>query len=438
VSGGEATAGAEFGQLLRRCRRAAGLSQEELGLRAGVGVRTIGDLERGQRTRPYRQTVGALAEVLGLRGPQLDEFVRKSRAAGPGGLDPEVLDGHSSSNPAAPARETAGAGALEVPVPRELPAAVAAFTGRESELAALDSLLLAPLAGSPLTVLITAIGGTAGVGKTALAVQWAHRTAGSFPDGQLYVNLRGYDPGQPLSAGEALTAFLRRLGVPGRDIPPGEDERGARYRSLLAGRRMLIVLDNARDTSQVRPLLPGTPGSVVVVTSRDALTGLVARDGARRLDLDVLPPSEAVSLLRTLTGGRVDAEPEAAAALAAHCCGLPLAVRVAAELAVARPGAALASLAAELADQQQRLDLLDADGDATTAVRAVFSWSVRHLNPDTVRAFRLAGVHPRPRPRCLRRCRAHRHQPGACQALAGPADPSAPDPAHEPWPLRHA
>jgi tetratricopeptide (TPR) repeat protein/transcriptional regulator with XRE-family HTH domain len=398
VSGGEASAGAQFGQLLRRCRRAAGLSQEELGVRAGVGVRTIGDLERGQRTRPYRQTVGALAEVLGLRGPQLDEFVRKSRgiAAEPSGLDPEVLDGHSSLNRAEAPREAAGAGALEVPVPRELPAAVAAFTGRQSELAALDALLLTPLAGSPLTVLITAIGGTAGVGKTALAVQWAHRTAGSFPDGQLYVNLRGYDPGQPLSAGEALTAFLRRLGVPGRDIPPGEDERGARYRSLLAGRRMLIVLDNARDTSQVRPLLPGTPGSVVVVTSRDALTGLVARDGARRLDLDVLAPAEAVSLLRTLTGGRVDAEPEAAAALAAHCCGLPLAVRVAAELAVARPGASLASLAAELADQQQRLDLLDADGDATTAVRAVLSWSVRQLKSDTVRAFRLAGVHPGP------------------------------------------
>jgi transcriptional regulator with XRE-family HTH domain/tetratricopeptide (TPR) repeat protein len=399
VSGGEATAGVEFGQLLRRCRRGVGLSQEELGERAGLGVRTIGDLERGQRTRPYRQTVGALAEALGLRGPQREEFVRLSRpiGAGPLALDRVVIAGHSSLNRAQPQaqRETAGAGMPEVPVPRELPAAVAGFIGRNSELAALNSMLVRTLAGSPLTTLITAIGGIAGVGKTALAVHWAHQTAGSFPNGQLYVNLRGYDPGQPLSAGEALTAFLRTLGVPDRDIPPGEDERAARYRSLLAGRRMLIVLDNARDAGQVRPLLPGTPGCVAVVTSRDRLAGLVARDGARRLELDVLPLHDAVRLLRTLIGGRVDAEPAAAAVLAAHCCRLPLAVRMAAELAVGRPGASLASLAAELADQQ-RLDLLDAGGDPGTAVRAVFSWSVRHLGSDAVRAFRLVGVHPGP------------------------------------------
>ena len=371
----EATAGAEFGQLLRRYRRGVGLSQEELGERAGLCVRTIRDLERGQRTRPYRHTVDALAEALAVRGSQLDEFVRLSRPKGAAEADvPEAA----------------------VPVPRQLPAAVGGFTGRESELAELDSLLVAALDGSPLTMLITAIGGTAGVGKTALAVQWAHQIAGSFPDGQLYVNLRGYDPGQPLSAGDALVAFLRALGVPDRDIPPGATERAARYRSLLAGRRMLIVLDNADDADQVRPLLPGAPGCVAVVTSRDQLAGLVARDGARRLDLEVLPLSDAVKLLRTLIGGRVDAEPEAAAVLAAHCCRLPLALRVAAEMAVARPGASLASLADELADQQHRLDLLDAGGDSSTAVRAVFSWSVRHLNSDTARAFRLAGVHPGP------------------------------------------
>ncbi len=244
--------------------------------------------------------------------------------------------------------------------------------------------------------MISAIAGTAGVGKTALAVQWAHQVAERFPDGQLYANLRGYDPGQPVRAGDALGRFLRALGVPGPDVPADDEERAACYRSLLAGRRILIVLDNATDADQVRPLLPGTPGSLAVVTSRDSLAGLVARDGARRLNLDVLPMPAAISLLRTLIGARVDAEPEAAAALAARCCRLPLALRVAAELAASRPVASLASLAAELTSQQRRLDVLEAGGDGRTAMRAVFSWSLRHLDPDVVRAFRLAGLHPGP------------------------------------------
>jgi len=175
------------------------------------------------------------------------------------------------------------------------------------------------------------------VGKTALALRWAHRVRAGFPDGQLYVNLRGYDPDQPLSPGYVLAGFLRTLGVPGAEISPEVDERAAAYRSLLDGRRILIVLDNAATVEQVRPLLPGTPSALVVVTSRDALVGLVARDGARRLDLDLLPPEDAVALLRALIGGRVVAEPDAAAALAGQCARLPLALRVAAELAVARP-----------------------------------------------------------------------------------------------------
>ena len=187
-------------------------------------------------------------------------------------------------------------------------------------------------------MVISAIGGTAGVGKTALAVHWAHQVAGRFPDGQLYVNLRGYDPGQPVPAADALAGFLRSLGVPGQDIPPETDERAARYRSLLAGKQMLIVLDNAGSADQVRPLLPGTAACAVLVTSRDALAGLVARDGAARLDLDVLPPADAVALLRALIGARVDAEPGAAAELAGQCCRLPLALRVAAELAASPPG----------------------------------------------------------------------------------------------------
>ena len=171
--------------------------------------------------------------------------------------------------------------------------------------------------------MISAIAGTAGVGKTALAVQWAHEAAGRFPDGQLYVNLRGYDPGQPMPAADALAGFLRALGMPGQDIAHEQDERAAQFRTLVAGRRMLIVLDNASDVDQVRPLLPGTPGCATVVTSRDALAGLVARDGARRLDLDLLPLPDAVSLLRALIGDRVRADPATAGALAAQCCRPP-------------------------------------------------------------------------------------------------------------------
>jgi DNA-binding SARP family transcriptional activator/tetratricopeptide (TPR) repeat protein len=277
-------------------------------------------------------------------------------------------------------------------VPRELPPSVLGFTGRSAELAALTRLLDRPAEGTSAAIVISAIGGTAGVGKTALAVQWAHQAADRFPGGQLYVNLRGYDPDQPLPAADALAGFLRSLGVPGQEIPPGQDERAARYRSLLAGRKMLVVLDNAGSVEQVRPLLPGSPGCAVVVTSRDALAGLVARHGATRLDLDLLPLPEAIGLLRGLIGQRAEDDPAAAAAaaLAGQCCRLPLALRVAA----ARPDVPLAGLVTELADQRRRLDLLDAGGDPRTAVRAVFSWSYRHLDPGAALGFRLAGLHP--------------------------------------------
>jgi DNA-binding SARP family transcriptional activator/Tfp pilus assembly protein PilF len=279
-------------------------------------------------------------------------------------------------------------------VPRELPAGVGHFTGRETELAALYELLDRSGEQAPGAVVISAIGGTAGVGKTALAVHWAHQVAERFPDGQLYVNLRGYDPAQPMTAADALAGFLRALGVSSQDIPAEEDQRAARYRSTLAGRRVLVVLDNAGSAGQVRPLLPGTPSCFVVVTSRDALAGLVARDGANRLDLDLLRLDDAVRLLRQLIGERADTDPDAATALAGQCCCLPLALRVAAELAAARPDVSLAGLVGELADQQRRLGLLDAGGDPRTAVRAAFSWSYRHLDTGAARAFRLAGLHP--------------------------------------------
>jgi DNA-binding SARP family transcriptional activator/Tfp pilus assembly protein PilF len=286
-----------------------------------------------------------------------------------------------------------GAGPAAV-VPRELPGPVAQFVGRAAELAELTRMLELPSAEKMRTLVVSAISGTAGVGKTALALEWAHQVADRFPDGQLHVNLRGYDPGQPMPAADALAGLLRSLGVADRDIPADTAERAARYRSLLAGRRMLIMIDNARDAEQVRPLLPGSPSCITVVTSRDALAGLVARDGARRLDLDLLQSADSIGLLRALIGERVDAEPEAAVTLAAYCARLPLALRVAAERVAASPGLSLSAATSELADQQDRLDLLEAAGDRLSAVRAVFSWSVRHLDDEAARAFRLLGLHP--------------------------------------------
>ena len=373
----EAVPGAGFGQLLRRCRKICGLTQEELSERAGVSVRTIADLERGRRTRPYRQTIAALAGALGLRGRELDGFVRVARPS----LRPISDDGPADPTP----------GAQGMPVPRQLPAAVAGFTGRSGELAALTSLLGPEAETQRPALVISAIGGTAGVGKTALAVHWAHRVKDLFPGGQLYVNLRGYDPYEPVGPGIALAGFLQALGVPGQQIPDETEDRARLYRSRLAGLRMLVVLDNARDAEQVRPLLPGDPGCVAVITSRDQLAGLVAVDGARRLDLGVLPLADAVELLRSLIGARADEDPEAATRLAGLCARLPLALRIAAELTASRPAAPLRELAAELA--HSRLDHLDA-GDNRADVRAVFSWSVRQLPEHLVGAFALLGLHP--------------------------------------------
>jgi tetratricopeptide (TPR) repeat protein len=238
--------------------------------------------------------------------------------------------------------------------------------------------------------------GAAGVGKTALAVHWAHRIAGRFGDGQLYASLGGHatSPTAPL---EVLGRFLRALGVPADRVPGDLEEAAALYRSLLDGRQVLVVLDNAAASGQVRPLLPAARGCAVIVTSRSWLAGLTARDGAARFALAPLAPEEALALLRDIIGpGRADAEPQAVADIAARCACLPLALRIAAERATARPHYTLASLAAQLADAHGRLDVLAVGDDPDTAVGAAFSWSYRALPPAAARMFRLLGLHPGP------------------------------------------
>ncbi|WP_328474981.1 tetratricopeptide repeat protein [Actinoplanes sp. NBC_00393] len=331
----------------------------------------------------YRRIRHSLAEELGSDpGADLQRLHEQILAADPALAGP----------PADTRRPGVVAPAPAVTAPTQLPADVRAFIGRTDEMSALDRLLAAPGDEPPLTVAL--LSGTAGVGKSALAVRWAHRVRDAYPDGQLYVNLRGYDAEQPVAVADALAGFLTALGVHGPEIPAGTDERAGRYRSELTGRRMLVLLDNASSVEQVRPLLPGTGSCLVLITSRDSLPGLVAVDGAERVNLDLLPLPDAVALLRQLIGERVDREPAAAAELAAACARLPLALRIAAELAAERTGVPLAELVTELGDHQDRLDLLDAGGDPHAEVRAVFSWSYQNLPAAAAQVFRLLGLHP--------------------------------------------
>lgn len=275
-------------------------------------------------------------------------------------------------------------------VPRQLPATVRHFINRTVEQDALTTLLRG--AGDDDTVLVSTVDGLAGVGKSTLVVQWAHRVREQFADGELHVNLRGFDPAaEPMAPAEALAAFLSALGVAPEAMPAGEQERAAQFRTLLHGRRMLLVLDNARDTEQVRPLLPASPGCLVVVTSRQRLDGLVAHHGAQRLTLATLTREEARGLLERHVGAdRMAAEPGPVAALLEHCAGLPLALTLVAVQAAAEPDVPLDDLAADLRDERERLDALDAAG--TTGIRAVFSWSYRALSPEAARLFRLLGL----------------------------------------------
>ena len=379
-----ARGGESPGPWLRRQRVAAGLTQEDLAERSGVSVRTIADLERGRTRRPYPSSVRALTRALGLPDSAGAELVARYRMGG-GGADGLGVDD------AGPAETVTGTA-----VPRQLPAAVPYFAGRARELRLLDAIRGDADHGAG-GVVISAIGGTAGVGKTALALHWAHRIARNFPDGQLYANLRGFDPsGRPADPADVLRGFLDALQVHPERIPADTEGLAALYRSLLADRKMLVLLDNAADVAQVRPLLPASPRCLVIVTSRRELAALAAREGARLLSLDVLTEHEANELLTARIGkSRAATEPEAITELAVLCARLPLALSVVVARAAAAPNLPLAALVAELAELQGRLDALDV-GDPAGCVRTVFSLSYRHLPDAAARVFRLLGLHPGP------------------------------------------
>ena len=343
---------------------------------------------QGEALAAFRDAHRYLLDELGVEPTaQLQELHRRMLTTDPS-LAPPVATG---GGPAA-----TGETGPRLPTPAQLPHGMADFTGRETELDRLHALMSGDSADHGAAVVITAIAGTAGVGKTSLAVHWAHQVRHRFPDGQLYVNLRGFDPnGSAMEPGEAIRGFLDAFGVPSQRIPVSLEAQAALYRSLLAGRQVLVVLDNARDTAQVDPLLPGSPGCVVVVTSRNRLSGLVAA-GAVPLAVDLLTTAEARQLLsRRIGHDRVAAEPEAVNDIIAACARLPLALAIVAARAAIHPRFTLAALAGELREARGGLDAFVGENAATDA-RVVLSWSYRMLTPAAARLFRLLGLHPGP------------------------------------------
>jgi tetratricopeptide (TPR) repeat protein len=279
-------------------------------------------------------------------------------------------------------------------MPRQLPADIVSFTNRHDLLGQLDH--LANQADVRTSVPIALLVGTAGVGKTAMALHWGHRAAKNFPDGSLYINLRGHDPSNaPLTAAEALTQFIHAVGLKGTHVPRRLEERAALFRTLTTDKRLLVVLDNAASAEHVRPLVPGSSSSLVVVTSRNILPGLVVRDGAKRLYVPVLSPEDSATLLGQLVGDRAAAEPQAVEELVEKCARLPLALRVAAELVVRSEFLSISEMLAGLETERAALESLsDPSIDGSTDVKSVFSWSYRSLSPSAERAFRLIGLHP--------------------------------------------
>jgi len=359
-----------FAVLLAQLRREAGLTQEELAEAARMGARSISDLERGVARTARKRTAQLLAEALNLAGPARAQFeaLAQGRAV-PGG---------------------AGAGGAGVAA-RMLPRDITSFTGRQQELRELvDAASGAAESGG--VVGVCAIGGMAGIGKTALVVHAAYRMLPQFPDGQLFADLRGYTAGQvPAEPGEILDMFLRQLGVDAADLPANLDERSGVLRDRLASKRVLMVLDNVAAESQVRPLLPGEGGSLVVITSRASLAGL---EDVQWIGLDVLPAGQATVLLASLVGPeRAAAEPEALRQVRDFCGCLPLALRIAGQNLAVRPSWTVARLARMLTDEQGRLEALKA-GDRE--VRSAFMVSYRQLPESDARMFRLLGLYPGP------------------------------------------
>lgn len=377
-----------FGEFLLRERRRAGLTQEELAERAGMTPRAISDLERGVVRRPRRRTVQNLAAALGVGAGDYAAFVR-SASSGRSGA--QVAPVTSVAAPVDVPVLMDLPVSVEVPAPAQLPADVTPFVGRRGEVAALDA-WLAPDDGT--TAVPVVLCGTAGVGKTALAVRWARRQALRFPDGQLFLPLHGGSPGAPVEPGDALATMIRSLDPDGGTLPAGLDERAAQFRTLVADRQLLVVLDDAVSLAQVRPLLPAGAGVRCLVTSRDRLSGLVAREGATRIEVERLSRRESVYLLHDLVGSRVTASRDALDEVARQCAHLPLALRLAAELAATRYPDDLTGLTAELEDARTRLDLLDADGDEESALRPLFTRSLANVPRDAVRMFDLMGVLP--------------------------------------------
>jgi DNA-binding XRE family transcriptional regulator/DNA-binding transcriptional ArsR family regulator len=375
--GGEPIEGSDFGALLRRLRIAAGLTQEGVAAGAGLSVRSLREIERGAVRYPRPDSARRLAVALGLGGMQRTRFELLARA------------GYWSdrSRPRAPVEKNrcpncAGPG----PGPAQLPAVISDHVDRVEHLTALDAMLTGDRAGAVTVVVITGAGGT---GKTALAARWARSIAHRFPGGQLHVDLLGFADDPPLPPGRALRRFLSALGTPADCIPADVSEATGLYRSLVADRPVLVLLDNAASAEQVMPLLPGGPGSLVIVTSRSLLDGLVVRYGAGRLVVGELRPDEAMTLLDGVVGAeRVGSERDAAARLVASCGHLALAVRIAATRLLARPAGSIAGYAAEFVAGNP-LDALECD-DA--ALRRTFLHSYRRLDADTARVFRRAGL----------------------------------------------
>ncbi|MEU3783278.1 BTAD domain-containing putative transcriptional regulator [Streptomyces sp900129855] len=388
------------GAVLPELRQAAARHPLDEPLQAATVAALAAAGHRLEALAAYETVRARLAEELGIDpGPELrharDTVLRGTPPTGASEVaDMRAGTGGTSASSGEPPGPAGPLTAL--PPPAQLPHDIPGFTGRRAELDEVLGMFGADVA-LPRTVVISAIGGMAGVGKTTLAVHWAHRVAERFPDGQLYVNLRGFDPsGAVMEPGEAVRGFLDALGVPPERVPHGVDAQSALYRSMLAGRRVLVVLDNARDTEQVRPLLPGSPGCLAIVTSRDALPGLVAGHGAHPLTLRPFDAGQARAfLVGRLGADRVAAEPGAADEIGELCAGLPLALACVAARAAVHPHFPLAAVAAELREAHGSLDAF-ARSDASVDVGTVFSWSSRAVSAAAARLFRLLALHPGP------------------------------------------